>query len=246
MEDQLANLILENQRVNAQLTFQQHLINEQLIAITSLRDQLSYSQSSHAQATKSLQKEREDFGKFKKNFNLLSSRLSEFKEQVDLLKAENNSLMNRKISSDMERILNELSRDQVEVFARDINGRSHEELASKMATLALVARTERESSDQLKLLLKSRTLEIEDLKRKVRKRDEQLKALQFLPAEEEENAVQPPPKSTPLFPAIINVAKDFSASKTSIPKIPPKFASAIKRSFETPDGTGGTKRQSFR
>lgn len=154
----------------------------------------------------------------------------------------------------IERVLHDLSLDQAISSAREFLKLSPNELGCRIEALIKASRLDNERADDLERHLNIKYVECEQLERKLaRFEKESREQVAFVPetsirvdnADRKGELATLIPKSNSL--SIIPPPHSLSsyAAKTRpavIPSAPPKFGGIQKKSFQVPDGFGGTKK----
>lgn len=173
--------------------------------------------------------------------------------ETEHLRAASEALMGRRIAADIERIMNDLTLDQALAYGLDLGPMAPDQAALTMAGLIRTAKDSQRTASESQAALKAATLEVERLARRARKLEEQLAAAASacaLPATTDDPPMRPiaipPPAAKLAIPAAAARPAAPQPRQPPVPRPPAKFAAALKRPFEVPDGTGGTKKPHFR
>lgn len=194
--------------------------------------------------------------KTKQKLSMTERQIEQLNAGLAMAKAEIDSLMMRKIASDIERILADLTVEQAIAFGSDLAGLEMDEICLRMAALVKVSKEDRVQLLEFEQKARVRTLECEQLTRKLKKAEEELNNLReekrALEDALDENVkrseqVYVPPSRPKAESFVKDPFRPAPLSKPTLSSIsaPPKFKSAVKRSFEVPDGIGGVSKKPF-
>lgn len=208
-----------------------------------------------------LERERRAHDRAKQRYHAEESRANSLLKETEALRVEISALAMKKVAADIERILADLTVEQSVQFASDIARLPTPQVALRMAALTRSSKLDRAESLEAQKQLKIRSLESENLQRKLKKAEEELVALREENRLALENSATAPveplrvkprvihagflSENIPLAPPVSNsqvkptINRPFSAIKA-----PPKF-DLTKRGFEKPDGTGGSSKRPF-
>lgn len=256
LQDQLARAML---RIEALIQSNMNLTRAAATAtgmINALQTQAQMHQREAEKALAKAESQERAHQKTKQKLSIAEKQIEQLSAGLCMAKAEIDSLMMRKIASDIERILADLTSDQAVAFGSDIAGMSMEEICLRMAGLVLVSKEDRAQLVEMEQKARVRTLECEQLTRKVKKLEEELQNLReekrLLEEALDENFQRAEPINVaPPKPKTESFTKDpFRPAPLTKPPLssisaPSKFKTAIKRSFEVPDGIGGTTKKPF-
>lgn len=252
LQDQLARAMLE---IRALIDSNDALRRNANAAAAIHRDLQEQARKALAKAESQIQAHQ----KTKHKLSLAEAQIVHLNTGLAASKAEIDSLMMRKIASDIERILADLTVEQAVTFGSDISGLSTEQICLRMASLVRVSKEDRAQLLDAEKKARGRVLECEQLARKLKKAEEELASLRedkriLTEALDENtqrtahaNAAPPKPKLDPFLrdpfrpapPQTVTIKPNLSSISA-----PQKFKTSVKRSFEVPDGTGGSAKKS--
>lgn len=231
--DALARSVLEVEALRRQLAGQQFQVGELTSMVRVLQDQVKALQHQNRDLDGKYRTEVDEHNKCKRRVFLEREANTRLEQELETARAEVESLLMRKVATDIERILSDLTIDQAIGFGLDLAGMSQEQICFRMAALIKISKADKEQRCLSEEKLKVKSLELEGLKRKLRKLEDELITLrEYTPVE----VVPEVKRLKENIPAPANV---IPKPAVSVPKPPAKFASATKSSFSVPDGTGG-------
>lgn len=227
--------------------------------IQAARSRLAASESKAASLLDELEGLSSHFITLQNRMKTQESVTWQLKAENQLLQSELNSLMMKRVAAEykftyysplliicsIERILCDLTMEQAIKFGSDLSSMSPNQIKLRMAALVETSKKDRERAGQLESSLKYKTCECEQLERKLAKLKIQLESSENL-----QPPVIEPSNHTPLIrspakekPKMLSTPILRPPPALKLPSAPPKFASGLKKSFQVPDGTGGSKRQ---
>lgn len=240
--------LLESQRLQDRLASAERHIDARQAIITELERHLTTT-------TGRLEQEQREHGRTERRLVLEQGRAEGLEREAEALRAENSSLMMRKVAADIERILMDLTLEQAVEFGADIDGLPREQVALRMAALVRAGKMDRMQCQETERQLRVRTSECEQQLRRAKRAEEELAQHreELTQLREDYKQLQEAVPMAPIEPVQKKVKvlqEDFTlpVSKASRPfasiKAPSKFSTA-RSAFEKPDGTGGSSKRPF-
>jgi hypothetical protein len=257
LEDHLARAMLEIRAlIEANDTLRRNAGATAVIQ-RELQDQARMFQLEAQKALATAESQTQAHQKTKHKLSLAEAQIGHLNASLVAAKAEIDSLMMRKIASDIERILADLTVEQAIAFGSDVSKLSTEQICLRMAVR--ISKEDRAQLLDAEQRARGRVLECEQLARKLKKAEDELASLRedkrmLKEALDENNhkavhANVPPPKPKPepfIRDPFRPTPPQIVTNKPNLSSIsaPQKFKTSVKRSFEVPDGTGGSAKKS--